>query len=301
MAYTVTKSGPFYATGEISFSSLRTNFKEAASGSIAVSELRRLTSTAITAPIVPDCTENRTSGPLGGGISSLNDLSISQFRNSIKYYNITQTGTNDNGANTGLPGCDIDGLSWNSNLQYNIVKQFNVNGTIGSYSTGQYAAELNATTYNLYVNIGKADGTSGTIQGASGSGATNAAARTGFNGGPALYLNPGSTGTLTVSVYQNGTILGGGGGGAGGYTPATVPASSGGTGGGGAVPTAPGGTSANGTPGTVNTGGGGGGSSGNAAGGDRNGGSGGSGIVIIRYQVGQQSVKATGEIGRAHV
>lgn len=215
MAYTVTTTGPFYATGAISFSSLRTNFKEAAGGTISMSELRRLTSTALEAPIVPDCTENRTSGPLGGGISSLNNLSLSQFRNSIKYYNITQTGGNDNAANTGLPGCNIGGLSWNSNLQYNIVKQFNVNGTIGSFSTGQYAATLNATTYNLYVNIGTSDGaTSGAIVGASGPGSSNAAARNGSNGGPALYLNPGATGNLTVSVNQKGFIYGGGGGGA---------------------------------------------------------------------------------------
>ena len=214
MTYTVTKTGPFYASGEISFSSLRTNFKEVAGGTIAMSELRRLTNTQLVTPIVPDCTENRTSGPLGGGISSLNNLSISQFRNSIKYYNITQTGTNDNSANTGLPGCDIDALNWNSNLQYNIVKQFNVNGTIGSLSISQYAAELNTATYNLYVNVGASDGTSGTIQGASGPGSTNGAARNGFVGGPALYLNPGATGSVTVSPYQNGTILGGGGGGA---------------------------------------------------------------------------------------
>ena len=214
MAYTVTKAGPYYTSGEIKFSSLRTNFKETSSGTLTATELRRNTNTAASGPIVPDCTENRTSGPLGNGISTLNNLKISQFRNSIKYYNISQTGTNDNGANTGLPGCDINGIGWNSNLQYNIIKQFNVNGTIGSYSTGQYAAQLTTTSYNLYINVGTSGGGSGTIQGASGPGSSNGSARNGGNGGPALFINPGASGTVYVSVYQNGTILGGGGGGA---------------------------------------------------------------------------------------
>lgn len=214
MAYTVTKAGPYYTSGEIKFSSLRTNFKETASGTLTATELRRNTSTSESGPIVPDCTENRTSGPLGTGISTLNDLKLSQFRNSIKYYNISQTGTNDNGANTGLPGCNINDIGWNSNLQYNIIKQFNVNGTIGSYSTGQYAAQLNTTTYNLYINIGTSGGGSGTVQGASGPGSSNGGARNGSNGGPAMFINPGASGTVYVSVYANGSILGGGGGGA---------------------------------------------------------------------------------------
>jgi hypothetical protein len=209
MAYTITKSGPYFSSGQIKFSDLRTYFKETSSGTLKTTELRRNTTTSSTGPIVPDCTENRTSGPLAGGISTLNDLKISQFRNSIKYYNVTQTGTNDNGANTALPGCNVSGdINWNSNLQYNIVKQFNVNGTIGSYSTSQYATSLNSATYNLYINV------NGTVQGASGPGSSNQAARNGGNGGPAMYINPGTSGSVWVNVYSSGTILGGGGGGA---------------------------------------------------------------------------------------
>lgn len=208
MAYTVTKSGPYFSSGQIKFSELRTYFKETSSGTLAAKELRRVTATNDLGPIVPDCTENRTSGPLGGGISTLNDLRISQFRNSIKYYNVTQTSTNDNSANTGLPGCDISGVGWNSNLQYNIIKQFNINGTIGSVSTSQYATFLNSNSYNLYINV------NGTVQGASGAGSSNQAARNGFPGGPAMYLNPGTSGSVWVNVYSGGSILGGGGGGA---------------------------------------------------------------------------------------
>lgn len=221
MAYTITKTGPYFASGQIKFSDFRTYFKEASGGSISATDLLRNTTTSDTVPIVPDCTENRTSGPLGNGIVSKSVRSnwkTSQFRNSIKYYNITQTGTNDNSANTGLPGCDIGGLTWNNNLQYNIVKQFNINGTIGSLSTGQYATQLNTSTYNLYVNVGTSTGGSGTVQGASGPGSSNQSARNGGNGGPAMYINPGASGSTFISVYINGTILGGGGGGAMGAT-----------------------------------------------------------------------------------
>ena len=75
---TTSETGPFYASGEISFSSLRTNFKETSTGSISVSELYRDTDVNETEPVVPDCTENRTSGPLNNGISSSDELKISQ-------------------------------------------------------------------------------------------------------------------------------------------------------------------------------------------------------------------------------
>lgn len=208
MAYTISKAGPYLSSGEIKFSDLRSLFKETSSGTIKASELLRNTSTADRNPIVPDCTENRTSGPLGNGISTGNNWRTSQFRNSIKYYNITQTGTNDNGANTGLNGAEVGSAGWNSNLQYNIIKQFNINGTIGSYSNARYAMNLNEFTANLYINV------NGTIQGASGPGSTNGGARNGAPGGPAAYINSGSGGSVFVSVNNGGFILGGGGGGA---------------------------------------------------------------------------------------
>ncbi len=41
MGISVTKTGPYFASGEIKFSQLRTNFKETSSGEISASELFR--------------------------------------------------------------------------------------------------------------------------------------------------------------------------------------------------------------------------------------------------------------------
>ena len=89
MSSSVTKAGPYFSSGSISFSSLRNAFKETTSGSIKASELRRNTDTENRNPIVPDATENSP-------ISTGSNLKVSQFRNSIKYYYITQSGTDEN-------------------------------------------------------------------------------------------------------------------------------------------------------------------------------------------------------------
>lgn len=206
MTATVTKEGPYYSSGEIKFSSLRTNFKESSSGSIKASELRRNTSTSETNPIVPDCTENRSSGPLSNGISTLNDLKISQFRNSIKYYYITQTGTDTN--------FDIDALSWNGNLTRNIRKWMYMNGTCGSNSVSSVAADFNATAYNLTIDV------SGNIYGARGSGG-NSGTISGGGGGSALSVQSSGGNNIVVFVRSSANIYGGGGGGEKGATGAT--------------------------------------------------------------------------------
>jgi len=200
---TTSETGPFYASGEISFSSLRTNFKETSSGSIKVSELYRDTDVNETDPIVPDCTENRTSGPLNNGISSANELKISQFRDSIKYYDLTQGSDTD----TNL---DIAASSlWNSNLQYNIEKRVTLSGTSGS-TNGNAAASLDAATvYNVLLII------TGSILGTGGSAGTETV--DGGDGGNALYIDTNSTGTVTVRTSgASAQVYGGGGGGGGG-------------------------------------------------------------------------------------
>ena len=200
---TTSETGPFYASGEISFSSLRTNFKETSTGSISVSELYRDTDVNETEPVVPDCTENRTSGPLNNGISTANELKISQFRDSIKYYDLTQGSDTD----TNL---DIAASSlWNSNLQYNIEKRVTLSGTSGS-TNGNAAASLDAATvYNVLLII------TGSILGTGGSAGTET--ENGGDGGNALYVDTNSTGTVTVRTSGNSAqVYGGGGGGGGG-------------------------------------------------------------------------------------
>ena len=145
---TTSETGPFYASGSISFSSLRTNFKKTSSGSIKASEIRRNTSGSETQPIVPDSTENRNSGPLSDGISASNNLKLSQFRNSIKYYDLTQGSDID--LNLNIAASSL----WNSNLQYNIEKRVYLSGTSGSTTTSTPAASLNATAvYNVLLII----------------------------------------------------------------------------------------------------------------------------------------------------
>ena len=65
MAISTTKAGPYYASGAISFSSLRSNFRaqnidgtfNTDTLSIKASELIRVTSQTVTNPTVPDATE----------------------------------------------------------------------------------------------------------------------------------------------------------------------------------------------------------------------------------------------------
>lgn len=196
MAATVTKVGPYYSSGEISFSSLRNNYKEAFSGSISISELRRNTSTTNTNPIVPDATENIN-------ISTSTNLKLSQFRNSIKYYYITQTETNIN--------FNISSQSWNNNLSKNIKKWMFINGTCGSNSISLNAASFDSTAYNLTIDV------SGGIYGAGGSNGTSATI-SGGNGGNALYINSSGGNNIVVFLRGSANIYGGGGGGEKGST-----------------------------------------------------------------------------------
>ena len=196
MTATVTKSGPYYSSGPISFSTLRGYFKETVSGSIKASEIRRNTQTTDINPVVPDSTEN-------SNISASSNLKLSQFRNSIKYYYITQTGTDLN--------FDIDAQSWNGNLNKNIVKVMYINGICGSNSANSPASSLNATTYNLTINV------SGKIYGAGGSGGTLSTI-SGGNGGDALNVISNGGNNIVVFVRPEANIYGGGGGGEKGST-----------------------------------------------------------------------------------
>lgn len=191
MSTSVSKAGPYYSSGSISFSSLRNNFKETASGEIKASEIRRNTSTTDTSPIVPDATEN-------SNISSSSNLKLSQFRNSIKYYYITQTGTDTN--------LDINSQSWNNNLNKNIKKWMYINGTCGSTSTSSAAALFDATAYNLTIDV------SGYVYGAGGAGGTSSTINGGA-GGNALSIVSSGGNNIVVFVRSGAQIYGGGGGG----------------------------------------------------------------------------------------
>lgn len=196
MAVAVTKAGPYYSSGPISFGSLRNTFKEANSGQIKASELRRNTSLTEKNPIVPDSTENVA-------ISTLYNLKLSQFKNSVKYYYITQTDTDIN--------FDISGQSWNDNLNKNIKKWMYINGTCGSNTTSSPASSLTTTSCNLTIDV------SGSILGASGAGGTLSSI-SGKNGGNALYITSANGKNIVVYLRDSAKIYGGGGGGEKGLT-----------------------------------------------------------------------------------
>jgi hypothetical protein len=181
-----------FGSGEIKFSDLRSNFKLASSGTLSATELRRVTSTSNTNPIVPDATENAS-------ISTSNNLSLSQFRNSIKYYDLNQSGTDTN--------LDVDAQTWNSNLSKSIIKRVNINGTCGSTSVGSPALTFDALVYNLFVIV------NGSVLGAAG--ATGSG-----SGGNAMSLIS-SGGAIYLTTNSGSAVYGGGGGGANGATGAT--------------------------------------------------------------------------------
>lgn len=206
MTVTLTKSGPFYASGAISFSSLRTNFKatdidgtvSANTLPISASQLKRITSQSDADPIVPDATENTQ-------ISTGNNLSISQFRNSVKYYKVSQTATDIN--------LNISTQAWNTNLSRNIKKKFSISGTIGSSDINTPAL---LTTSAQHCNLEIAVTGTGKVLGAGGAGGT-ANGGSGGNGGTAMnLLNTLAASVIKITVVSGANIYGGGGGGGAG-------------------------------------------------------------------------------------
>jgi hypothetical protein len=189
MGFSVTKDGPYFTSGSISFSQLRNTFG-GGSTNISLSAYLRDTNVNSSNPRVPDATENSNIK------TSNSNVSLSNYRNAIKAYFVNQSGT-DNNAN-------FSSQNWNGNLGRNIRKKMNVQGTCGSNSTGSYAATFNATAYNLQIDV------TGSILGAGGAGG-GVGSNTGKSGGPALFV---SSSGARVLVIPRGAIYGGGGGGA---------------------------------------------------------------------------------------
>ena len=214
MSVSVSKAGPFFASGPITFSELRRTFraqsrKTTSSGSetfasdvapISMSELKRDTSPTSTNPIVPDATEN-------SAIGSVSDVALSQFRNSIKFYYITQTGSDIY--------FDIDALSWNTNLAKTINKTMFIEGNIGSDNALSPAASFEQSpAYNVLFDV------TGTIKGGPGlgGGKPGNVSISGQQGGTALSIISTGGENLVVNVNSSARIYGGGGGGEKGKT-----------------------------------------------------------------------------------
>ena len=83
MAISVSKSGPYFTSGAISFSAMRSTFRlNNPTGTISASELLRNTDLTNADPILPDATENND-------VATTDNWKTSQIRDSIKFYNLT--------------------------------------------------------------------------------------------------------------------------------------------------------------------------------------------------------------------
>lgn len=198
MPFSISKLGPYFTSGSISMSAMRSTYRPlnsgvTPSGAISMSQLVRDTNVNSQDPLVPDATENANIP------SSRSNIRFSGYRNSIKRYIVTQTGTETN--------VNLSGAPWNSNLNKNVQKRMNVSGTCGSTNTGSYAASFSATAYNLFIEVTSG---AGGILGAGGAGGV-VGDNTGKQGGPALFVS--SSGSA-IRVISRGPIYGGGGGGA---------------------------------------------------------------------------------------
>lgn len=210
MTYSVSTAGPYFTSGEIRFSALRDTFRGTGT-QIRASELLRRTTLGVeqTDPVVPDATENTS-------IATSTNWATSQFRNSIKYYNITQSGTNEN--------VIVQNLTWNDNLNKTIRKVLYITGTIGATLSSTDALTLGADSYNLTMSI------SGSIYGYGGAGGSNGAGGSqacgvwpgansglGANGAAGTdAITISSSGRVIINIESNGKVFGGGGGGSGG-------------------------------------------------------------------------------------
>ena len=205
MAVTITATKYFTGTGPIKFSEIRDTFGEPNDGdvpgtNVRISDYKRNSTADIDwnedntiSPRVPDATENAELSDTDS------DIQISDYRNTIKQYDVEQSGNEEERVYA-----DGNTTDWNNNLSKNINKNYDVNGTIYSNETSKYALTFEEGNYNnLYINV------SGNIYGEGGA--------LGESGGGALYLNNKYDGDkVRLSITTNGKVWAGGGGGVSG-------------------------------------------------------------------------------------
>ena len=200
MAITVTKSGPYFTSGAISFSAMRSTFRlNNPTGTISASELLRDTNTSNSDPILPDATEN-------SDVATATNWKTSQIRDSIKFYNLTQPSGDTN------VNLDIDAQAWNGNLAKNIVKKMNLQGTSGSNSTSLRAAQIDQTAHNLTIDV------SGNVFGCGAD--PTVTGPDGLDGGDALGITGGGN-NIKVNLQSTARVYAGGGAGEHGAQGAT--------------------------------------------------------------------------------
>jgi len=201
MAVNITKTEKFTnPTSSISFSQIRSEFGGNPTN-VRAASYRRNTSDQVDwngenatsiSPRIPDAVENEN-------VSSNNNWSIDSLRNTITDYVVTQSGTNEE-----LSYTSNDTSTWNGNLSRNVLKKFDVTGTIYANEVSKDALVFSGNLYNLEIEVDE----NGQILGEGG-------ASGGGNGGDALYINNTYT-KSDVEIRSYGKIYSGGGGGSSG-------------------------------------------------------------------------------------
>ena len=157
-----------------------------------------------TYPIVPDATENTT-------VSTASDWKISQFKNTIKFYVVDQTGNNDRA------NFNSSSVNWNGNLNKSIRKFITISGICYSTTSATPAIDFTEGAYNLNVYFNDAS----RAYGSGGTAGTFSVKNGGFGGDATRVIS--STGKVRVYMYPTTNVYGGGGGGAKGATGDTGP------------------------------------------------------------------------------
>ena len=206
MAVTISAPKYFTGTGPIKFSEIRDTFGDLPGTNVRISDYKRNSGDCVDwngdstiTPRVPDATENAQ-------LPDINEnIQLQDYRNTIREYDVTQTGSEEERVYT-----DGNEADWNNNLSKNVLKDYNVTGTIYSNETSKYALTFQEGVYNnLHIKVsGKIYGEGGAVGGG--------------NGGNALYIknnficNNGSDKKVRLSIASNGKIWAGGGGGTAG-------------------------------------------------------------------------------------
>lgn len=202
MATNVTKTSHFTsgAGNPISFSQIKAQFGGNTSDIKASTYLRNTgddvdwdgPNASSISPRIPDATENSSV------TSTNNDWTVDSLRDTITGYNVTQSGSNEE-----LEYGDTNTSTWNGNLSRNVLKKFDVTGTIFANQTNKDALTFDGNLYNLEIEVDQA----GAIYGEGGA--------LGESGGDALYVNNTYT-KSDVEIRSYGKIWAGGGGGVNG-------------------------------------------------------------------------------------
>ena len=199
--YTASTDGPYFSSGEIKWSDIRSTFNPSGSNqNIKASDYIRYINTDLKDPLLPDCTENNAVP------SSQSNWKTSQLRNTIRRYYVVQNISINNSYLFRDVNEDGSGSTrWNGNVPKNIVKQITMNRNTTSTDTTKFACVLNAAIGNTPVDTNCYNMTvilpsGGRIIGAGGAGGARDSA--GGDGGPALLISSNGSNNRFIKEAQ---------------------------------------------------------------------------------------------------